>query len=311
MSDHQEAMEHMEEFMEDLFYERTSEKPLETIESWVTSNNKEYFFSLRSIPSIPSGLYNLCYSQTNGYGVQRADYKKDEFLHLPSSPHNEILEGIKKFWANKELFYKYSLSPKRGVILYGEPGCGKTSCIYLLIEEIKTQNGIAVYFNNPENWISVATMIRKIEKDRPILCIIEDLDLVISKFGEQEFLNFLDGLNSVENVVYVATTNNINNIPDRIKNRPSRFDQCYRIKKPDQKDREHYFDKMVLEEDKGLHDLKKLAKDTKDFSMAHLKETFISLFIMRTEYKLTLDRLKKKKIVDTPNIGFDIGDDDE
>lgn len=296
--------------MEDLFFEK-QEIPLEVIESWCTTNHKEFFFNLKSLNTIPPGLYNLCYSQTNGYGVQKLNYTKEDYISLPSSSHKEIVEGIKKFWANKDTFAKYKLSPKRGIIMYGKPGCGKTVCVYLLAEEIKAQNGLAIYFNNPENWIEVAKMIRKIEKDRPILCIIEDLDLVISKHGENEFLNFLDGLNSVDNVVYVGTTNNINNISDRIKNRPSRFDQLYEIKPPTVDDREYYFEHMIHTEDKELYDIKKLAKDTKDFSMAHLRETFISLYIMKGEYDETLKRLKKKKIADGPAMGFGLDDDDD
>jgi hypothetical protein len=303
-------MEMMGEFMDEMFYDKP-EKTVEMVESWCTSNHKEYFFSLKSIDTVPSGLYNLCYSQTNGFGIQKLGYKKDDFLHLPSSPHKEIIAGINKFWSNKATYVKYGLSPKRGIILYGDPGCGKTSCIFLLVEEIKSKNGIAVYFNNPDNWIEVARMIRKIEKDRPILCIIEDIDLVIQRFGEDVFLNFLDGLNSVDNVVYVATTNNINNISDRIKNRPSRFDHLYKIEKPNKKDREAYFKHMVHEDDLNLHDMKKLVTDTHEFSMAHLRETFISLYIMRNEYDATLKRLKNKKIVDTPNIGFSMDLDDE
>lgn len=300
-----------QEFLEELFYEEKPEKTLEIVESWCTSNHKEYYFNLKSVDNIPSGLYNLVYNQMNGYGVQRMDFKKEDFIILPSSPHEEIIDGIKKFWAKRDTFLKYKMTPKRGIILYGEPGCGKTSCIYLLIEEIKKHNGIAVLFNNPENWIEVAKMVRKLEKDRPILCIIEDLDLVIAKYGEEQFLNFLDGLNSVENCVYVATTNNINHISDRIKNRPSRFDRKYEVKKPNAKDRRVYFSTIVMDEDKSQYDLSKLVKDTEGFSMAHLKETFISLYIMGSEYKETIDNLKKKKIQDTPSIGFGFSLDDD
>lgn len=302
-----ESMEEMDSYIYD-----KPEKTLEVIESWCTSNHKEFFFNLKSLDTIPAGLYNLCYSQTNGYGVQKLNHVKEDFIMLPSSPHEKIIEGIEKFWANKKEYIKYGLSPKRGVILYGDAGCGKSSCVYLVIDKIKNdQNGIAVYFNNPDNWIEVARMIRKIEKERPLLCIIEDLDLVILKYGEDTFLNFLDGLNSVDNVVYIATTNNINNISDRIKNRPSRFDVLYQIKKPTVQDAEVYFTSMVLPEDIEIYSIAKLAKDTKGFSMAHLRETFISLYIMKSDYTETITRLKHKKIADTPSIGFGSRDDED
>ena len=277
---------------------------LPTVESWVTSNNKDFFFSLRCVDTIPSGLYSMTFNDNNGFGLSKMDYKSEEFFHLPSLPHKEIIKDLEIFWNNKQKFIDYNLNPKRGIILHGDPGCGKTSLIYLLVETIKKRDGISIYFDVPENWVEIAKLVRKVEKERPILCIIEDIDLVITKYGEESFLNFLDGLNSITNVVYVATTNNLDKIPDRIKDRPSRFDKKYIIKKPTEGDRKLYFETRLLDTDKKKYDLKKLVKDTKDFTMAHLKEVFISLYILDNSYDDVISRLKKSKIMDN-TIGFD------
>jgi hypothetical protein len=283
---------------------------LPTVESWVTSNNKDFFFSLRCIDTIPSGLYSMTFNDNNGFGLSKMDYKSEEFFHLPSLPHKEIIKDLEIFWNNKQKFIDYNLNPKRGIILHGDPGCGKTSLIYLLVETIKKRDGISIYFDVPENWVEIAKLVRKVEKERPILCIIEDIDLVISKYGEESFLNFLDGLNSITNVVYVATTNNLEKIPDRIKDRPSRFDKKYVIKKPTEGDRKLYFETRLLDADKKKYDLKKLVKDTKDFTMAHLKEVFISLYILDNPYDEVISRLKKSKIMDSA-IGFDLNGEED
>jgi hypothetical protein len=284
---------------------------LPKVESWVTLDNKSFFFSFKSMDKIPSGLYSMTYNDGQGFGVTKMEYKSEEFFHLPSLPHKQILVDLQKFWDNKQKFIDYNLNPKRGIILHGDPGCGKTSLIYLLVDEIKKRNGISIYFDVPDNWVEIAKLIRKVEKDRPILCIIEDIDLIINKHGEESFLNFLDGLNSITNVVYVATTNNLSSIPDRIKDRPSRFDKQYQIKKPTEQDRKIYFDTKLLEEDKKKYDLKKLVKDTRNFTMAHIKEVFISLYILGNEYNEVIGRLKKSKITDNSTIGFDLNEDNE
>jgi GTPase SAR1 family protein len=283
---------------------------LPTVESWVTSNNKDFFFSLRCVDTIPSGLYSMTFNDNNGFGLSKMDYKSEEFFHLPSLPHKEIIKDLEIFWDNKQKFIDYNLNPKRGIILHGDPGCGKTSLIYLLVETIKKRDGISIYFDVPENWVEIAKLVRKVEKERPILCIIEDIDLVITKYGEESFLNFLDGLNSITNVVYVATTNNLDKIPDRIKDRPSRFDKKYIIKKPTEGDRKLYFETRLLDTDKKKYDLKKLVKDTKDFTMAHLKEVFISLYILDNPYDEVISRLKKSKIMDN-TIGFDLNGEED
>jgi broad-specificity NMP kinase len=281
---------------------------LPSIESWYTINNTDFFFNFKPVTTVESGLYSMIYNDANGFGISKLEYKSDEFFHLPSSPHNEIISDLVNFWDNIDRFKKYNLTPKRGIILYGDPGCGKTSLIYLLIDKLKEYNGLSIYFDNPYNWVELAKLVRKVEKTRPILCIIEDIDLVIQKFGEEVFLNFLDGLNSIENVVYVATTNNLEQIPARIKDRPSRFDKKYKIEKPTAEDRGAYFKNILDEEDQKLYDIEKLVKDTNGYTMAHLKETFISLYILKNPYDETIKRLKNKKIADE-KMGFNISDD--
>ncbi len=284
------------------------ENLLPTIESWYTINNTDFYFNFKTVATVDSGLYTMIYNDSNGFGISKLSYKSDEFFHLPSLPHKEIIDDLKTFWDNIDRFKNYNLTPKRGVILYGDPGCGKTSLIHLLVDELKKYNGLCIYFENPYNWVELAKLVRKVEKTRPLLCVIEDIDLVIEKFGEEVFLNFLDGLNSIENVVYVATTNNLEKIPDRIKDRPSRFDKKYKIEKPNSEDRAIFFNSILNDEDKKLYNINQLVKDTNNFTMAHLKETFISLYILKNEYSDTIKRLKKSKITDD-RIGFNISDE--
>lgn len=282
---------------------------ISTIQSWFTINNREFFFNYKSYDTIPSGLYSMIFTEANGFGLSVMNYKSEEIFILPSLPHKKIINDLQDFWDNKQKFIEYNLTPKRGIILHGEPGVGKTSMIYLIIEEIKKRNGISIYFDAPQNWVYVAKMIRKIEPDRPILCIIEDIDLIISKFGEEIFLNFLDGLNAVDNVVYVATTNHLDNIPPRIKDRPSRFDKKYEVKKPTEQDRRLYFESKLNDADKAKYDIELLVKDTKNFTMAHLKEVFISLYILNNPYDEVVKRLRSKKIVGN-GFGFNTESDD-
>ena len=69
-----------------------------------------------------------------------------------------------------------------------------------------------------------------------------------------------------------------------------------------------YFESILTEEDKTLYDLDKLVKDTEKYTMAHLKEAFISLYILKNDYAETIKRLKNSKIADE-KIGFQFSED--
>lgn len=268
---------------------------MDMITSWYSLNNQDYFLAYTTIPHVPTGLYNIIYSQEFGMGLAKVQYTVDDIYLLPGTPFTEIVNDLAAFWNSTEKFKAFKLKPHRGILLYGETGCGKTSLIYKILEEIKVFDGIVIQFNDPIPWLNMAPIIRRLENDRPIICVIENLDKVLDKFGEEPFLAFLDGMSSIHNVVYIATTNNIDAIPDRIKNRPSRFDRKYEITKPIDNARREYFKKKLAGVKVKKYKLDKLVADTDGFTMAHLREFFVSVFIFNNKYEETLTMLRNSK----------------
>lgn len=120
---------------------------------------------------------------------------------------------------------------------------------------------------------------------------IEDIDAVLETENESNFLNLLDGVDSPENVVYVATTNYIDNLEPRIVNRPSRFDRKLHIGMPPAAARELYLKTLFDRLEKKVPD--KWVGDTNGFSIAHLKELFISTQILDNSYDKSLQELKE------------------
>ena len=86
--------------------------------------------------TIDSGVYNIRFSDQMGFYLVKKDLNLDELINLPNPEGQRVLEGIKTFWTRKDKFKVYGYSFKRGLLLYGVPGGGKTSIINLLCSEL-------------------------------------------------------------------------------------------------------------------------------------------------------------------------------
>ena len=117
----------------------------------------------------------------------------------------------------------------------------------------------------------------------PALLIFEDIDSMIRKDARSYFFNEMDGLASNDGLLFIATTNHLDELDPGLKNRPSRFDRKYLFPNPSEDERETYSEqwRQKIKRSKAGKNLKfpealnaKIAHITKDFSFAYLKEAF-------------------------------------
>ena len=131
--------------------------------------------------------------------------------------------------------------------------------------------------------------MRRIEPHRPIIAIMEDLDALIRRFGEPEFLSMLDGEAQIDNVVYVGTTNYLEHLDDRIKKRPSRFDQVLEIGFPSENMRAAYFRQQVS--DVTDEELKVWIPLCEGMTFAMMREFIVSIRCLGKSVEDTTSRL--------------------
>lgn len=169
---------------------------------WLELSNGEFIPSAKIITKkkLIAGVYDITFSHKHDEFIfTRKELSLDELLHLPDPVFDKIINDIEYFWNNEDKFKKYNFTYKRGILLHGKPGCGKSSISLLLSEMVIKKGGLVFYVNNIDNlynMVGVLPKIKMIQHDTPVLCVFEDLDsLLINKDSETMLLNLLDGVN--------------------------------------------------------------------------------------------------------------------
>lgn len=239
---------------------------------------------------VPAGLYRFVPTDM-GIALDPQPIASDTTLMLPGSPVLEVLDEIRRFRTCKDEFEKRGLLRKRGVLLWGPPGSGKTCAIHLLVQMVVEDGGIACLVEHPEIAIDGLRSMRKTEPDREIVAVLEDIDALIERHGETHFLAMLDGEVQVGNIIFVATTNYPERIDARFLDRPSRFDLLRFVDMPDKKAREHYL--RQREPDLGDDEVGAMVEATEGMSIAHLKEMVVLTRCLRVPMEKAVERLKQ------------------
>lgn len=286
----------------------------ETPTQWSILKNGEYSAAYPTVSTVPAGLYEIAWnSALSTHTLKQQDIVMDELYELPSPELKSIIEDIESFWDRSDTYKSYNFVHKRGILLYGDPGCGKSGIIQLCVKKLIDREGIVINLKEEDDIKSFSEfipIIRKIEPNRPLIVILEDIDSLAGedRYSTTKLLNILDGIKQVENVVYIATTNYPEKLQERITNRPSRFDRRYEVGMPSREIREAYIKSKLNNADLERIEITDWLDLTEGMSLSHLKELIISVIVLNKTFKESIQHLsdlkKKPKIKSSSNVGF-------
>lgn len=215
-----------------------------------------------------------------------AQIQREDVL-LAADIKRDIFRAIDEFFIDGGTFFKtYNIPYKRGILLYGNPGNGKTT----LVKSIAgSTNAPVVYWQITEytSSYSISEVFQTAKRFAPVILIIEDIDSMPHE-ARSVFLNALDGATSKDGIFLIGTTNYPEKIDPALINRAGRFDRAYEIKQPDETLRYNYLVKknvsQFIDEDTTLV----LAKKTKGLSISQLNELYMSI-ALEWHYEKTVD----------------------
>jgi hypothetical protein len=276
--------------------EKTEEKEMESpseLTQWAVYPGSRFTAIGSTKLGLPAGAYTISILEGCVYFVAKK-MLTDNLIQLDDSNSIQVIEGIQLFWQRKQKFLDRGVLFKRGILMWGPPGSGKTVTLTLLVEDLINRGGIVLLVQSPGAAVLALEVLRKIEPNRPLIVVLEDVEEIIKNYGEHDLLALLDGEHKTDNVVNIATTNYPEMLGARIINRPSRFDEVIKIGMPSPGMRKQYL-KHVLRNEKEKYPIDRWVKDTDTMSIAHLKELVVAVTCLEQPYDQVINRLKSMK----------------
>jgi hypothetical protein len=194
----------------------------------------------------------------------KTDKKPMAHLYLPKDEKNLLVNYLSNYKNNRDKYDQFGITYKGGVLLSGEPGCGKSSTIvamatylgkdiyYMDLAHIKTnhelklcvdhvsinsQNGGIIIFEDIDcmseivkcrNYNNFNSIVEEISQEST--SITKNMNTENDALSLSFLLNILDGTMAPEDVIFVITTNHPE-VLDRALIRPGRMDISINIKK--------------------------------------------------------------------------------
>ncbi|WP_306061465.1 AAA family ATPase [Natronococcus wangiae] len=169
----------------------------------------------------------------------------------------QLRETVQWPLEHPEAFDRVSLRPAKGVLLYGPPGTGKTLLAKVVANEadsnfisVKGPELLNKYVGESEK--GVREVFKKAQTNAPAIVFFDEIDAIATERGNgsgdsgvgervvSQLLTELDGLEELEDVVVIATTNRPDLLDDALL-RPGRFDRHVHVSVPNEFARQQIF----------------------------------------------------------------------
>ncbi len=206
-------------------------------------------------------------------------------------PHEQVrteLDFIRASIRNREMLKAEGLTIRRGLLLSGPPGDGKSTAIECFVNDIVGEATIIIV----EAVEHIRAVYHLAQMLAPAVVILEDLDLMTKTrqnayaYGAKddvtgELLQVLSGGSAYDEIVTIATTNHPEAIDEALAKRAGRFDAHIRMGYPSEADKQRildlYLDRFEVKDDFTRRRLQQTL--TRELGRLHLVPAHIEEFV--------------------------------
>ncbi|KAL6728573.1 hypothetical protein Aduo_010335 [Ancylostoma duodenale] len=212
--------------------------------------------------NVPTAIVGVLPDTTDssalGHKLDKPPKETFEDIGGLESPIQEMKESVELPLTHPEYYEEMGITAPKGVILYGEPGTGKTLLAKAVANStaatfIRATGADLVQKNSGDGAKLVRELFKMAKDNAPSIVFLDEIDAVgtkrydTSSRGEQEvqrtlleLLNQLDGFESRGDVKVILATNRIDSLDSALL-RPGRIDRKIELPKPDDKTRQKIF----------------------------------------------------------------------
>lgn len=165
-----------------------------------------------TLDKIPFGIYDLTFNSSGPCLIESNITKQNIIIPI----HEEL----------KKIISNCDFKQKNNILIYGEPGNGKTQSIVDLansIEDLMIINVIKV---------DALRYLKYLPLERKKILLFEEFTETMNRADKRVVLNFLDGIDSVPNCISIMSTNYPKDLESNIIDRPSRVRHFIEYKNP-------------------------------------------------------------------------------
>jgi len=253
--------------------------------------------------------------------VEKPEITYDEVAGL-SEQVESVREAIELPLVKPELFAKVGITPPKGVLLVGPPGCGKTLLAKAVANHTDATFIRMVGSELAQKYIGEGgRMVRELfslaKEKAPSIIFLDEIDAIGAKrldgstSGDREvqrtlmqLLAELDGFDALNDVKIIAATNRPDILDDALL-RPGRFDRVIDIPLPDDESREEILKVHLENINTKKVQLRRVVEKTQGYSGAELKATCVEAgmiairdgrsVVVHSDLMAAVTRLDKKR----------------
>lgn len=177
-------------------------RPRQIVESVIAEAHREYE-QQGGINVFPVSSFGACNDQI------KAIPRSISTVYLPEIVRSSIVSDAKNFFASETEYVSRGVPYRRGYLLYGIPGSGKTSLAFALASELSARIYVISLKDMREDGLQHFAITHK----KGSIILFEDVDCVSPTREEKSglplsaLLNFVDGILSPRGCLFIFTTN--------------------------------------------------------------------------------------------------------